>query len=397
VSTWPKVSLGELCSAKTGTVDPTRDPDGQFLYIDITSIDVSRKEVTEPRWLAGRDAPSRARRRVMTGDVIVSMTRPNLNAVALISPEHSGQVCSTGFCVLRPEPRLDAGYLFHFVRTKNFVQALTALVSGALYPAVSEGQVRQQIIPLPPLEEQRRIVDILDRAASIRRLRRQAQDTARQIIPALFNKMFGDPATNPRGWPVEPLGEVVAGFEGGRNLQADAENGADGTLRILKVSAVTSGSFRATESKPAPPGYMPPAHHFVRDGDLLISRANTAELVGATALVRNPPPFLLLPDKIWRILWRDPSPVTSEFLLAWFKQPGTRTAMSRLASGTSASMRNISQGRLSTIGIILPPLKLQLQFASQSAMLERVATDQGTADHIEHKLTGALQANLFSA
>jgi len=97
--------MGELCAEKTGTVDPTKDPEGKFIYIDIGSVDVERKEVANARCLAGHAAPSRARRRVLAGDVIVSMTRPNLNAVALVGPEFSGQVCSTGFCVLRPGPR----------------------------------------------------------------------------------------------------------------------------------------------------------------------------------------------------------------------------------------------------------------------------------------------------
>ena len=66
----------------------------------------------------------------------------------------------------------------------------------------------KKLYPLPPLDEQRRIVDILNHAASIRRLREQAQAKAREIIPALFLDMFGDPATNPKGWKRRTLGEL---------------------------------------------------------------------------------------------------------------------------------------------------------------------------------------------
>ena len=336
---------------------------------------------------------------VKKSDILILNAAHSASHVAskiyLAEKDVEGALATGEWLLIRANTELiSSEYLYFLLQSPGMKYKLKNEIKGGhLYPS----DIGRLPLVLPSLEEQRRIVDILDRAASIRRLRRQAQETARQIVPALFNKVFGDPATNPMGWAVRPLGEVVAGFEGGRNLQADAESGADGVLRILKVSAVTSGSFRATEAKPAPPGYIPPAHHFVRDGDLLFSRANTAELVGATALVRNPPPTLLLPDKIWRILWRDPSQVTPKFLLAWFKQPGIRTAMSRLASGTSASMRNISQGRLSTVGVILPPLELQLRFATQSALLERLAMEQRTGQHIEHTLTVALQANLFNA
>ena len=293
------------------------------------------------------------------------------------------------------ERKIDPRFLHHFLRSAERDIVHRGVKRGATVHSLHAGFLEGMSMRLPSLTDQRRIVEILDRVAGIRRLRRQAHEIASQIIPALFNKMFGDPGTNPMGWPVRPLGEVIAGFEGGRNLQADAESGADGVLRILKVSAVTSGRFQPEEAKPAPPGYIPPAHHFVQNGDLLISRANTAELVGATALVHNSPPSLLLPDKIWRILWRDPSPVTPNFLLAWFKQPAVRAAMSRLASGTSASMRNISQGRLSTISIILPPIGAQHRFAEQSACHARLTTDQATGRGVEDVLAASLRERLL--
>jgi type I restriction enzyme, S subunit len=322
------------------------------------------------------------RSQLRPGDLLVTIAG-TIGRVGYVAEGAPPMNCNQAVALVRIE-RKDVAipFLCYALQSRNTIDQFTRQKTTATVTNVSLQQLRDIELRLPPLEEQRRIVDILDRAAGIRRLRRQAQDTARQIVPALFNKMFGDPGTNPMGWAARPLGEVIAGFEGGRNLQADAESGAEGVLKILKVSAVT-------------PGYVPPAHHFVRDRDLLISRANTAELVGATALVRNPPPTLLLPDKIWRILWRDPSPVTPDFLLAWFKQPAIRAAMSRLASGTSASMRNISQGRLSTVSVILPPLGAQHRFAEQSASLERLTADQATGQGVEHMLTASLQAHLL--
>lgn len=291
----------------------------------------------------------------------------------------------------RAEPAFVAYSLDRLWASGHFRRICTRWVSQS---AVNTKALADVKIALPPLPEQRRIVEILDRAASVRALRRQAQDTARQIIPALFNKMFGDPATNPMGWPVAPLGEVIAGFEGGKNLLAGAEAVNSGGLKILKVSAVTSGTFRPDEAKPAPVGYVPPDSHFVRDGDLLISRANTLELVGATALVRQRPANVLLPDKIWRVLFQDPSRVLPVFLHAWFKQTSIRAAMSRLASGTSASMRNISQGRLVTVPLILPPLSLQRAFTKQVSTIDRITGDQERSAAIAETVTVSIQTQL---
>ncbi len=139
------------------TVDPGARPGVPFTYIDISSVDNLTKVITEPRRLRGRDAPSRARQQVRANDVLVATTRPYLNAVAMVGADLDGQVCSTGFAVLRANESVDAGYLFMFVQSQAFIQPLAGLVQGALYPAVSNRDVLAQRIPLPELAEQRRI------------------------------------------------------------------------------------------------------------------------------------------------------------------------------------------------------------------------------------------------
>jgi type I restriction enzyme S subunit len=132
------------------------------MYIDISSIDNRSKSITSPMRLLGRDAPSRARQRVKANDVLVATVRPYLNAVAMVPPALDGAVCSTGFTVLRAEATLDPNYLFLFVRSPRFVQELSDLVQGALYPAVTDRDVRDQRLLLPSVAEQRRIAQALN-------------------------------------------------------------------------------------------------------------------------------------------------------------------------------------------------------------------------------------------
>jgi type I restriction enzyme S subunit len=178
-----------VCEKETGTRNPRFQPEKPFRYVDITGVNSRTKRIAEARTLLGRDAPSRAREVIFSDDVIVSTTRPNLNAVAVVPPEIHNEICSTGFCVLRAGPNLDPAYLFAFVQTSEFVKNLSDLVKGALYPAVTDSQVREQMIPLPPLEEQKRIAAILnEQMAAVERARAAAEARleAAKALPAAF-------------------------------------------------------------------------------------------------------------------------------------------------------------------------------------------------------------------
>ena len=132
-----------------------------FKYIDISSVNRNTKCIETPQTLLGKDAPSRARKHVKAGDVLVSMTRPNLNAVALVPNELHGQIASTGFDVLRAQ-NIDPRWVSNLVKTTAFVNSMSELVQGALYPAVRSKDIRGFTAPLAPLNEQKRIADKLD-------------------------------------------------------------------------------------------------------------------------------------------------------------------------------------------------------------------------------------------
>ena len=207
---WRWVKLDDVCEHRTGVRDPRREADKPFRYVDITSVDNKAKSIVEAKTVLGKDAPSRARQIIRSADVIVSTTRPNLNAVALVPPELDGQICSTGFCVLRAKPDLDSDYLFASVQTSDFVERLSGLVKGALYPAVMDKQVREQVIPLPPLSEQKRIAGILkEQMAAVERARHsaEAQLQAAESLPAAYLRAVFNSRESQR-WEKKVLGEI---------------------------------------------------------------------------------------------------------------------------------------------------------------------------------------------
>ncbi|MGK8200586.1 hypothetical protein [Burkholderia cepacia] len=385
------VKIRDVVSPDTGTRNPTRQPSESFEYVDVAAINNESKTIEGARTLLGADAPSRARRLIQANDVLVSTVRPNLNAVALVPERLDGQVASTGFCVLRADGQVLPQYLYYFTRSRGFVENLSRLVAGALYPAVTDGQVLDQEIPMVSPEKQRDVVDALAAAESIVRLCTEASGKTAELLPVMFIEMYGEPATNPKGWPMRQVSDFVEKFEGGKNLLAGSENGSP--FRILKVSAVTSGRYLEGESKPTPDGYQPPDAHLVRVGDMLFSRANTEQLVGATALVESTNGQTLLPDKLWRIVWSEP--VEPAYMHALFQSRYVRQELSRISTGTSSSMRNISQGRLFELSLPVAPYEEQRVFGERATAIGSIHSQRAAALEMAQQTFDALMAAAF--
>lgn len=267
MSSPPPRAIGELVEPVYTWTPERDDPDGVFKYVDLSAVDQDAKVVIGARELACSEAPSRARQLVCAGDVLVSTVRPNLNGVALVPPQLDRATASTGFCVLRPRSgELDGRYLYQWVKSPRFVSEMVRKATGASYPAVSDRIVRESKLPLPPLPEQRRIAEILDKADALRAKRREAMIKLDTLTQSIFLDMFGDPATNPKGWEearVADLCNLVRGssprpqgdprFFGGpvpRLMVADITR--DGWSVTPKIDSLTLEG--AKHSRPVPAG-----------------------------------------------------------------------------------------------------------------------------------------------
>ncbi|ELT9609293.1 TPA: restriction endonuclease subunit S [Raoultella planticola] len=155
---WVNTTIGDI-SVKCSQRVP--DENEQFIYVDIGSINRELKVIENPQYLIGKDAPSRARKEIKAHDIIVSLTRPNLNAVALVSEKYDEQIASTGFEVIRPT-LVESRYIFALVRSRHFIDSISGLVQGALYPAAKSSDVQSYEFPLPPPAEQKIITEKLD-------------------------------------------------------------------------------------------------------------------------------------------------------------------------------------------------------------------------------------------
>ena len=154
-------TIGEI-SEPIQKVDPRENPEKGFMYLDISSIDNSIQKITNPKQYLGFDAPSRARQLVKANDVLFSTVRTYLKNIALVPEFYDGQIASTGFSVLRGKPITSGKFLFYYSQTDNFLAPLNELQRGTSYPAVRDGDVREQSYPLPPIPEQERIVERIE-------------------------------------------------------------------------------------------------------------------------------------------------------------------------------------------------------------------------------------------
>ena len=158
------ISLKE-CTLPTSNIKwSLEDESTTYKYIDLTSVDRELHYITETQEINKNNAPSRAQQIVKAGDILFATTRPLLKRYCLIDSEYDGQICSTGFCVLRANTDivLQKWVLYH-IASSSFYYHVEKYQQGASYPAISDTNVKDYRIPVPPIEEQERIVAILDR------------------------------------------------------------------------------------------------------------------------------------------------------------------------------------------------------------------------------------------
>jgi type I restriction enzyme, S subunit len=158
---WVEKAISEVI-LPSGTIDPRKKPKERFIYVDVSSVSNQTFKIVETSEMLGKEAPSRARRLMKSGDILFATIRPTLKRIARVPKELDGQVCSTGYFVFRTKPELSGEFLFHYLLSNTFMGEMESLQSGASYPAVNEKQVKQRTISFPFPSEQQHIISILD-------------------------------------------------------------------------------------------------------------------------------------------------------------------------------------------------------------------------------------------
>lgn len=368
---YPEVEIGRVC-LPTEQIDPRLAPNESFNYVDISSVTKEQRQIEHAQRLFGKDAPSGARKAIRAGDVLVSTIRPDLNAVAIVPSHLDGQIASTDFCVLRANPALlDHRYLFYRTVTETFVNNLVGRMSGATIPRVTDGIVKEVTIPLPTLSEQRRIVEILDQAALLRRRRADADAKTERILPSLFYNLFGDPVTNPLSWPTTSLAEVLVSTQDGSSTQAEANSQGTAVIRMNNIDV--RGNLQLDDVKYAVLSEAEIAQYRLEPGDVLFNRINSKEIVGKTGLwhgsMEAVPHSSLIRFRV------DTTRVLPEYVWAYMNTPYIKQILFNKARH-AIGMAKITTRELSELPLMEPSPERQQQFTRLLMSIRRIQTHQ---------------------
>lgn len=373
---------------------PQRVPEQSetFTYIDIGSVDRETKTITAPQVLLGEDAPSRARKQVAKGDTLVSMTRPNLNAVALVPPSLDGQIASTGFDVLRPLGGIDPRWVAYLVRTERFVTAMSELVQGALYPAVRAKDVRAYVAPVAPAAEQTRIADQLEALL----VRITACNHRLDTIPALLKRfrlavmnaaVSGDLTSDWRAlnevqpWTQTTIGEMtLSSYYGPRFGKDEYTQSASGIPTIRTTDMDRVGRIHVSAETPRVVVPKDKIEQFrVKPGDLLVTRTGS---IGVMAVFDGT--YLAIPSA-YLIRFRFNETLRTRF--AYFRLASPKGQAELGLSATAVTQPNVNAEAIKRIQLELPTVE------EQDEIIQRVERLYSFADRIESiYMTVAAQA-----
>lgn len=314
------------------------------------------------------------------GDILLSVRAP-------VGPTNvAAERCciGRGLAALRANTRfLDQQYLRYFLRHQE--PNLARMGQGSTFMAIGKAEIARLNLPLFPLEEQRRIVDILSRAESIVLLRLEAQKKAAEIIPALFTDMFGDPITNPKKWPIKPFGSFGTLDRGkSRHRPRDAAELYGGAYPFIQTGNVANSGGRIKNYKTTYSDAGLAQSKLWPAGTLCITIAANIAKTGVLEF------DACFPDSVVGFL-PDKRQVKTEYVQAWlaFLQPTLE------ANAPQAAQKNINLEILRKLPIPAPPIDLQEVFDQRCKNIFSIQTQQAAATLKAEQTFNALLSQLF--
>ncbi len=292
-SGWEWKPVAEIAK-DTERRNPASTPDEPFRYVDISSVDNEKGsiKIDEVRTIEGANAPSRARKVIQVNDVIFATTRPYLKNIALVPQELNNQICSTGFCVLRAKEGLaEPSYFYYACRSQFFINQLIPKQRGANYPAVSDGDVYDSLIPIPypddpkrSLDVQRRIVArieaLLAEVREMRKLHAEITADTTQFMNACIQEIFGQQNSL---WKTENLSDV-AFIQTGIAKGGRYGNSKQLELPYIRVANVQAGYLDLEEIKTISIPEERLERYRLETGDLLLTEGGDYDKLGRGAI-----------------------------------------------------------------------------------------------------------------
>jgi len=364
-TTWPLVRLADVVSSgPTNGYSPkaSQDADGTLsLKLSATTQgffvlnESTVKHLTE-------HIPASSRCWLRPGDLLVqrSNTLDYIGSAALYEGPDKTYIYPDLMMRLRCHEPATTRWLWRYLNTptaRNYFKRVAGGTSGSM-PKISGEKLKELLVPLPPLEEQRRLAAILDKADALRRKRQEAIALTEQLLCSTFLEMFGDPFTNPKGWPILTLGEVISETKYGTAQKA---NTAHSGLPVLRMNNLTyRGGLDLKDLKwceIAPRDY---SAHTLKRGDLLFNRTNSPSLVGKSAVWVRDEAYAYAGYLI-RVRFRS-TRALPHYISGFLNSDYGKQMLAGMAKASS-NMSNISASEIKRIRLPLPALEDQQRFS----------------------------------
>lgn len=384
-----KIPLLEVCENRTSGISKF---EGYKEYLNTGSLDFDT--ITSTETITYKNRPSRANRKLKIDDVICARMQDTIKVLHIDNEKLSNLIVSTGFIVLHPSNTLLPKYLKYFLLSNHFNKEKNLLCNGATQRAINDTNLNKIAIPLPPLPEQKHIVEILEKADTLRKKRQEADEKSNTIIQSVFLQMFGDPIINLNNFKKIRLKEIIElGPQNGIYKSTNYIGKGDTILidikslyRGWKVSLEELRTIKVTPSELE--------KYSLKNDDILINRVSLKpEGVGKAVLVDQLAKPAVFESNMMRIRLKRQE-CTSSFLVIHLGLPSTRKQL--LSIARVLNQASINQSAINNLEIILPPISEQQKFAVLVQKVEKIKQKQQESKKEIDNLFNSLMQKVFS-
>ena len=338
---WIKHRFDEMAVVVNDRIDDPAKADVEY-YVGLEHLD--SESLTIRRWGAPSDVDA-TKLRFRAGDIIFGRRRVYQRKLAVA--DFDG-ICSAHAMVLRAKPAVALPeFLPFFMQSDLFMERAREISVGSLSPTINWKTLAKEEFALPPLAEQLGIAEVVTLAGALSEAVRNLLDAAVAMHAGVLSSLESSSECKP-----VRLGSLLSAIVPGRSVAGLDTPPAASEYGVLKVSAVDPHGFLAYESKTLLDQQDFVSEFSVRSGDLIMTRANTPELVGEVCLVDRDYPNLMLCDKTLRLVPR--SNIDPYLLSETLQSRSVRQQLQSVATGTGRSMKNISQAKIGELLIAYP-------------------------------------------
>ena len=381
MSKWEMVKLGEICTVIAGQSPPSTSYNkrGEGLPFFQGKADFGDLYPVVRNWCV---SPKKV---ALPNDVLISVRAP-------VGPTNLSNVeccIGRGLSAIRTSSKINTSFLIKYLR--YYEPKLASQGVGSTFHAINQNDIKNIPIPLPPLSEQKRIVDHLDRAQGLIDKRKEQIKLMDSLIQSLFYEMFGDPVRNEKGWEVKELGEV-APLQGGYAFKS--KDYKDIGVKLVKITNVHKEYLVWDEIDCLPEEYAKkyPAFSLKRNDIVLAMTRPIIKSLDSVkvAQVRDIDLPCLLNQRVGKFAIKNENILSTQYLYNFCLQQHFKNEVEKYSS--VSLQPNVSNKQIDSIGIVLPPFELQQSFADRVKKIVAIKQSMETSlKELEHNFNSLMQ------